>query len=535
LRARITALSAAAAVLLALIAVGAAVVAVNNRRAIDDVFNKIAPLRTASDALVTAMVNQETGIRGYAATGGDADLAPYEDGRHQQQQLTDQLNSGLAGRPAVLTKLRTAEDAIADWQATVAEPVVARVRAGDRSGAQRLIDDSARAKFDRVRAALADLQAAVLRVRDVAVGQLTRNSDRIVQLLIAAALVVIVAGILLAVLLRYLVTNPVSRLAGEVRRVADGEYQHKVGTDGPSEVAALARDVDGMRRKIVNDLAEVQAARLAVEEARQQLEQQTAELARSNRDLEQFAYVASHDLQEPLRKVASFCQLLQRRYEGQLDERADQYIGFAVDGAQRMQRLINDLLAFSRIGRVTSGFAQVDLNAIMKEMVSQHEATLQRNGGKVTWDPLPVVRGEEALLTALIGNLVSNSLKFRRPDTAPRVHVSAARVGDDWAISVRDNGIGIEPEFGDKVFVIFQRLHVKGAYPGTGIGLAIAKKIVEYHGGRIWLAPSTGPGAEIRFTLPVEGPAGLPVSPAPAGAVGELSAAESSPSEETIP
>ncbi len=532
---RITALCGAAAILLSLIAVGAAAVAVNNRRGLDNVFNNIGVLRSASDGLVTAMLNEETGVRGYAANGGEADLAPYDDGRHQQQQLTDQLNSGLAGRPDVLAKLRAAQDAISDWQATVADPVIARVRSGDQPGAQRLIDDSARHKFDRIRSALADLQAAVKRLQDAAVDQLIRNSDRIVQLLVAAALVVIVAGILLAVVLRYLVTNPVRRLAGEVRRVAAGEYRHAVATDGPSELAMLARDVDGMRRKIVDDLAEVEAARVAVEEARQRLEQQAAELTRSNRDLEQFAYVASHDLQEPLRKVASFCQLLQRRYEGQLDERADQYIGFAVDGAQRMQRLINDLLAFSRIGRVTSGFTDVDLNAVLEETVSQHEAVLERTGGEVTWDPLPVVRGEEALLAALIGNLVSNSLKFRRPDTPPRVHVSAARVGEEWEITCRDNGIGIEPEFGDKVFVIFQRLHVKGAYPGTGIGLAIAKKIVEYHGGRIWLAPSSGPGAEIRFTLPVEGPAELPVSPAPAGAAGEVSTADASPSKETIP
>jgi light-regulated signal transduction histidine kinase (bacteriophytochrome) len=347
--------------------------------------------------------------------------------------------------------------------------------------------------------------------------------------------VVVAAGILLAVLLRYLVTGPVSRLAAEIRRVAAGEYEHAVDTDGPAEVATLARDVDGMRRKIVKDLAEVRAARAAVEEARLRLEQQAAELTRSNRDLEQFAYVASHDLQEPLRKVASFCQLLQRRYEGQLDERADQYIGFAVDGAQRMQRLINDLLAFSRIGRVTAGFSDVDLNAIMEETVGQHESTLERTGGEITWDRLPVVRGEEALLAALIGNLVSNALKFRRPDVPPRVHLSARREGGEWEISCRDNGIGIEPEFGDKVFVIFQRLHVKGAYPGTGIGLAIAKKVVEYHEGRIWLAPSTGQGTEIRFTLPVEGPIEPPVSPAPVGAREGVSTVAASTSKETIP
>ncbi len=176
-----------------------------------------------------------------------------------------------------------------------------------------------------------------------------------------------------------------------------------------------------MRRQIASDLAEVERGPASDRAtANAQLEQQAAELTRSNRDLEQFAYVASHDLQEPLRKVASFCQLLQRRYEGQLDERADQYIGFAVDGAQRMQRLINDLLAFSRIGRVTTGFTDVDLNAVVAEAVEPARvARLQRDRrARSPGRDLPVVRGEEALLTALFGNLVGNSIKFRRPGRA---------------------------------------------------------------------------------------------------------------------
>ncbi|MGC1211827.1 MAG: ATP-binding protein, partial [Micromonospora sp.] len=239
-----------------------------------------------------------------------------------------------------------------------------------------------------------------------------------------------------------------------------------------------------------------------IEWVNSQLQKQAEELTRSNRDLEQFAYVASHDLQEPLRKVASFCQLLQRRYAGQLDERADQYIAFAVDGAQRMQRLINDLLAFSRIGRLTTGFAEVDLNKVMGDVAGQTEAARQYADAELIWDQLPVIRGEEPLLTNLLANLVSNSIKFRRPDVPPRVHVSARLVDDEWEISCRDNGIGIEPEFADKIFVIFQRLHSKDAYPGTGIGLAIVKKIVEYHGGHVWVDTAGGEGTTIRFTLP---------------------------------
>jgi light-regulated signal transduction histidine kinase (bacteriophytochrome) len=264
----------------------------------------------------------------------------------------------------------------------------------------------------------------------------------------------------------------------------------------------LARDINAMRQQIVADLGTVRRAREQLEAANRLLEQQAEELTRSNRDLEQFAYVASHDLQEPLRKVASFCQLLQRRYAGQLDERADQYIAFAVDGAQRMQRLINDLLAFSRIGRITSGFGELDLDRVVTDVAAQLNWRSEQVDGVVTWSGLPTVRGEEPLLAALFTNLISNSLKFRHPDRPPRVHLGAERVGDEWHFSCTDNGIGIEPEYADKIFVIFQRLHPKNEYPGTGIGLAIAKKIIEYHGGRIWLDPEAHEGAVIRFALP---------------------------------
>ena len=256
-----------------------------------------------------------------------------------------------------------------------------------------------------------------------------------------------------------------------------------------------------MRQQIASDLAEVEAARRQIEEANCRLEQQAAELTRSNRDLEQFAYVASHDLQEPLRKVASFCQLLQRRYQGQLDERADQYIAFAVSGAQRMQRLINDLLAFSRIGRVTTGFTDVDLDRLVAEAVGQLDATTDQTGGRghLVRPARRPGRGGAA------GHALHQPDRQRGevppPGRPPRVHVSAPSRGDEWEISCVDNGIGIEPEFAEKVFVIFQRLHPREAYPGTGIGLAVAKKIVEYHGGADLDRQRTyREGTAIRFT-----------------------------------
>jgi light-regulated signal transduction histidine kinase (bacteriophytochrome) len=290
--------------------------------------------------------------------------------------------------------------------------------------------------------------------------------------------------------------------------VAGGDYDRRIASTGSPELRRLAEDVDGMRRQIAAELSEVRQTRSQVEWINEQLKTQAEELTRSNRDLEQFAYVASHDLQEPLRKVASFCQLLQRRYAGQLDERADQYIAFAVDGALRMQALINDLLAFSRIGRLTAGFTEVDLNRVLTEVSSQLES---RTGpdGQIVWSDLPTVEGEEPLLTTLFVNLIGNSLKFRRPDVPPVITISAEPGEEEWRINVRDNGIGIEPEFADKVFVIFQRLHARDAYEGTGIGLAIVKKIVEYHGGRIWLDLDVEEGTSINFTLPLL--AGVPV------------------------
>jgi light-regulated signal transduction histidine kinase (bacteriophytochrome) len=216
--------------------------------------------------------------------------------------------------------------------------------------------------------------------------------------------------------------------------------------------------------------------------------------------------VASHDLQEPLRKVASFCQLIEHRYKGQLDERGEQYIEFAVDGAKRMQQLINDLLAFSRVGRSGSGFAPVDLEGALAQAERQLELMITEADAVVTHDPLPTVEGDHSLLVQLLQNLIGNGVKFKGEDP-PRVHIGAARSAGDpdvWEFSCRDNGIGIDEQYEDKIFVIFQRLHGRDAYGGTGIGLAMCKKIVEHHGGRLWLDTESRetPGAVFRWTLP---------------------------------
>jgi light-regulated signal transduction histidine kinase (bacteriophytochrome) len=231
------------------------------------------------------------------------------------------------------------------------------------------------------------------------------------------------------------------------------------------------------------------------------LRQKTEELARSNEDLQQFAYVASHDLQEPLRMVTSYVQLLAKRYGGKLDVDANEFIDFAVDGAIRMRKLINDLLTYSRVGMQGKELSATDSEEVLAESVNDLKVTIEENGALVTHDPLPTVMADRPQLGQLFQNLIGNAIKFRR-DEPPRIHISASRNGNGWTFSVKDNGIGIAPEYSERIFIIFQRLHSRQEYAGTGIGLAICKKIVERHGGHIWVESEVGKGATFCFSLP---------------------------------
>jgi PAS domain S-box-containing protein len=226
-----------------------------------------------------------------------------------------------------------------------------------------------------------------------------------------------------------------------------------------------------------------------------------AELRRSNQELEHFAYVSSHDLQEPLRTVASFSELLARRYRGKLDTEADEFIQFIVGGATRMQTLINDLLAFSRVGTRGKPFTPVDAETVLALAVENLSALISETGALITHDPLPRMMADETQFVQLLQNLLGNAIKFRRKGVPPQIHVGATRAPAGWEFSVRDNGIGIDPQYFDRIFIIFQRLHGRDEYPGTGIGLAICKKIVERHGGRICVQSQRGEGSVFQFTI----------------------------------
>jgi signal transduction histidine kinase len=475
-----------------------------------EVVERLDPAAIASARYLTALVDEETGLRGFELAGREAFLRPYVTGSRDAAVAHRQLQriAETGDAPGLAEDLRNVGVASSAWHLLYANPVILTVRAKGKGARDLPSLTSGKVQFDQVRAAFGQLDDNLAVRRDEVREDLRQAANAATAAVIFTAALLLLVAIVAGVTLRRTVAKPLSRLARDARRIARGEFDHPVAVQGPRDIQGLSTDVESMRRRIIAELE-------VVNRSRAQLEEQTVDLQRSNAELEQFAYVASHDLQEPLRKVASFTGMLQHRYQGQLDERADQYIDFAVDGAKRMQVLINDLLAFSRVGRVGAEQQVVDMDQAAADAVGDLGAAIEEAGAQVTVDgPLPQVRGDRSLLTALLQNLLANAIKFRG-DEPPRVRLSFERTadpdggGDAYTFTVSDNGIGIAPRYADRIFVIFQRLHPKEEYTGTGIGLAMCRKIVEFHGGRIWLEADpahpedASSGATFRFTLPV--------------------------------
>jgi signal transduction histidine kinase len=494
LRSRLTIAFVIGGLIIAMVAGTCAVAVVHLVNARHVILGQIDPASLDANQLELAYVDQESGVRGYLLSSSTPFLQPYSVGIAEQRNADRDLATRLSGQPHLASLLAAAERSGSEWQNEYATPVIAAVRSHDSAYFTKASLARGKQLFDQLRTQFSTLDNALSASRHSTGNALKSATTDLIIALCVGAVIILVAGIALERALRLWVTEPLFRLGSDAREVASGDLGHPIGVSGPPEVTHLALDVEAMRRRIVSDLEDVARAHA-------ELDRRNEDLARSNVELEQFAYVASHDLQEPLRKVTSFAQLLQQRYGGQLDERADQYIEFAVDGAKRMQALINDLLTFSRVGRTTEGFVDVDLNVQVSLARSNLESVILDSGARIEVGPLPVVVGDPVLLGAVWQNLIGNAIKFKSADE-PHIQIEAIPRSDDWLFTVTDNGIGIEPHFADKIFVIFQRLHSRDAYSGTGIGLALCKKIVEFHGGTIWVDTDRTTGARLCFTLP---------------------------------
>jgi signal transduction histidine kinase len=357
---------------------------------------------------------------------------------------------------------------------------IATIRAGQTLGAETAAEII---RVDAVRASAATIDDAIgLDIR-VSAADAQKSASDSTRLVIVASLIGIGVALAVAIAVTLGISAPLRRLRASADRIAAGEMVEPGLTHRRDEIGSLSRAMTTMVRS---------------------LNQQAAELKRSNADLEQFAYVASHDLQEPLRMVSGFTGLLKRRYGGKLDADADEYIEFAVSGANRMQSLINDLLSYSRVGREEVAAKVVDTQVALDQALANLQTAIEDRSAMVSCGQLPTVWANHGMLVRLFQNLISNALKFCKAER-PIVRIQAEARGGDWVFSVADNGIGIEPQYKDRIFLIFQRLHKQSEYPGTGIGLAVCKRIVERNGGRIWLESEAGKGTTFFFTLPATG------------------------------
>jgi signal transduction histidine kinase len=339
-----------------------------------------------------------------------------------------------------------------------------------------------------------------IRYREDKIGTVYLESDlrqvylrlwRYMGILFAVTALLIPVVFLISRRLQKIISNPIEELAAVAHEVAlHKRYSVRAQAHGQDEVGTLTKTFNEMLATI--------------EERDRQLVKQAEELWRSNKELEQFAYVSSHDLQEPLRKITTYSQLLEAKFKGQLDEEAAKFISNICLSVTRMHNLIKDLLTYSRMSRQDTKMEKVDLNQSLKGVIGDLESSIVEKRAEIQTDQLPVVEGNPVQMQQLFQNLLTNAIKFQGSET-PKVRVSCERKDGEWVIGVHDNGIGIEPKYSNQIFNVFQRLHARDAYPGTGIGLAICKKIVEQQNGRIWVESELGKGAHFYFTWPIGG------------------------------
>jgi signal transduction histidine kinase len=319
----------------------------------------------------------------------------------------------------------------------------------------------------------------------------------VLRLLFSIALTVELTGLVLAITVSRGIQKGLSEILESSKSVARGDFSRKAKAFSKDEIGILANNFNNMSEELEKLQKEIREANATLEK---KVTQRTAELEFKNKELEQFAYVASHDLQEPLRTTSSFVELLRKQYYNKIDDNANRYIEYILQSSDRMKTLINDLLDYSRLGREKK-MEETDCNELIQEVLADLQKVIKENNAQITADTLPVLKALPTELKLVFQNLVSNSIKFRKPDTPPRIHIVAHRNNGFWQFSFSDNGIGIERQHQDRIFIIFQRLHNRADYEGSGIGLAHCKKVVELHGGRIWVESEPGKGSTFYFTI----------------------------------
>lgn len=455
--------------------------------------------------LLTDISNMENGERGYVITGQPSFLEPY---RRGQQNFAEHLRRY---EPLIVTdrqreNIGRVETLIAQWELVAAQPEIAARRVSLESAVARVSAGTGRHLTDEARETLNTMIAFE---NERLAGALNASNAALRRLLILTPLLLLLGALLLVLAVRRIISTlslSVSQLTEGTQRIAAGHYEQRVQPLGITELDRLSAQFHRMAEAVQQREAELA-------ESARSLERTNASLQRSNRELERFAYVASHDLQEPLRTIGSYTELIARRYSGQLDARGEQYIKFTISATHRLKTLIQDLLVFSRVHRTGRVFGPVDTAELAGQVRADLEVRLREVGGELHVGELPTVQGNRELLHHIFLNLIGNALKFRDPARPPRVDVWAERVagqdeaGNGWQFAVRDNGIGIEPQYHEKIFEVFQRLHGVGEYEGSGIGLAVTRNAAEQHGGRVWLQSEPGQGTTFFFFLPDTPPA----------------------------
>ena len=474
--------------LLLLLLVGVAVTVGVNRNAANIRASNASQARIDAIHLIALdVLNLETGLRGYLLTARPEYLEPYHQGQTQLGRRIQRLQA-KAATPMQRENLQHVLALMQTWFSDVAEPQI-HIRPLSLTTTVSLVKNgSGKRLIDEVRGVLAMLEHnenARLSASLNASSQTLQQVRLLTVFGLLAALFFLVAS---AVQAARTFTRTMTALNTAAQRVAEGQYTHPLPAVQIEELQQLSGQFGRMAE--------------AVQQREANLSRLNDDLARSNRELEQFAYVASHDLQEPLRTIGSFTGLLAKRYQGQLDARADQYIAYTLSATQRLKQLIQDLLAYSRTRQSTQPVQTVDVQRLVADLLQDFQDLIERSHAQVELHPLPVVHGRPELLRHVFMNLIGNALKFRHPERPPRVEVRASAQPGFWEFHVQDNGIGIDPAYHSRIFDIFQRLHGVSEIEGNGIGLAIVKSVVERHGGQVTLVSAPDVGTTISFTIP---------------------------------